>query len=334
MKISYIIALLGIVLMASCSKDDELFEGPPLNDLYGDFRVIDALEPSNANIDFANGETTYFTATFSATTAWELKITGLTSGAQKSIKGTSNELNAANATWNGSTTKFPMFKEEQCQVELYIPLDTTYLYDTISVVSTKVNEGLLLTDFENEIDPNWDIFTQSGADMSFNIVTDDAAPQGNAYYDMGGTVNWDWLIGMIEFPASAYGETTFALDENANNVYFNVLINVPEDISNALVLFQFREDENGDGTFNEGSEDMYSLQLEEDLEPGWQLISVKYSDLAALADGEPTTPNGNGVHNPDMLHKVSVLMLANPSSGYSQTLMDYLIFTEDAPLNP
>ena len=44
--------------------------------------------------------------------------------------------------------------------------------------------------------------------------------------------------------------------------------------------------------------------------------------------------DGNGVHNPDLLNKVSVLMLAQQGGGYSQTLMDYVIFTEDQPFKP
>jgi hypothetical protein len=37
---------------------------------------------------------------------------------------------------------------------------------------------------------------------------------------------------------------------------------------------------------------------------------------------------------PDRLQKVSVLMLANPSSGYSQLYLDYVVFTSNGPLQP
>lgn len=333
MKKLHIITLVLLLVGTACTRDDALFEGPALNDLYGDFHVITGLEASNTNVDFAAGETTFFTAQFSMLVDWQLKITGLTSGAQKIIAGQASELTVDNALWDGSTTEFPMFKAEDCEVELFIPSDTVYLYDTITVASPKVNEGFLITDFENGIDSNWDIFVQSGADMSFVIKSDDASPQGNSYYDMGGKVDWDWLIGMIEFPATAYGEPTFSLSSNPDNLYFNVLIYLPEGITNAMVLFQFREDDNEDGAFSDATEDMYSLELSE-METGWQLVSIKYSELVCLVNGEPGEPNGNGVHNPELLHKLSVLMLADPSSGYSQTLMDYLIFTENAPLNP
>ena len=104
---------------------------------------------------------------------------------------------------------------------------------------------------------------------------------------------------MIDFPASANGANNFGLSSNPNNIYFNVLLCVPEGISNEMVLIRFSEDENSDGTFDDSSEDLYSVQLE-DLEHGWQLVSIKYSDLECLVDGNASTPNGNGLHNPEL----------------------------------
>ena len=66
----------------------------------------------------------------------------------------------------------------------------------------------------------------------------------------------------------------------------------------------------------------------------WKLISVKYTDLVTLVNGAPGIPKGNKQHNPDRLLKVSLLHLANPTTGFSKSKMDYLIFTENAPLEP
>jgi hypothetical protein len=321
-----------IVLMASCSRD-KMIEGPLLSDLYGEFKITEDLDISNRDVDFAAGESTAFTAKFSAIADWQLTITGLTSGAKKIITGKSRDLTVDNASWDGSTSLFPMFGAEDCAVELSIPADTIFQYDTLTVLTPKVHEGFVVADFENGFDPDWLKFVQSGANMSFVIKTDANAPQGHSYYDMGGMVDWDWLIGMIEFPAVAYDAVTYPLNSNPDILYFNVLLYLPEGISNEVVLFQFREDENADGTFTDSNEDMYSLQIN-DLDPGWQLISIKYSDLQCLVNGSPTEPNGNGMKNPDKLNKLSVLMLANPNSGYSQVWMDYIIFTENTPLIP
>ena len=263
-----------------------------------------------------------------------MKIEGQSSGATKVITGKSKTLDELNAIWDGTTTVLPMFKNERCNAYLSLP-EEVYA-DTIigiTIDSTKTNEGFVVADFENGINPGWDIFKQSGGDMTFEIVNNDSAAERSHYYDMGGEVNFDYLIGYIYFPADAYGEPTFPLSPIPQNVYFNVMLNKPETITNEIILFQFVEDENGDGIFQEASEDMYSLELK-NIESYWQLISLPYSDLTALVNGAPSTPNGNGIHEPDKLLEVRTLFLADPSSGYSQTFMDYMIFTENEGLNP
>jgi len=332
MKHIFSILILATVL-SSCERDMST-EGPSLFDIYGDFSVKQALDVSNRSVDFAAGETTTFTAVFSKSVNWELTITGTTSGAQKLITGFSKELDYETALWDGSTTVFPMFKQEACSVELFIPSDSVTLTDSLAIKTVKTNEGLIIADFESGMNPNWTVFKQSGGDMSFNIINNGNA-EGDFYYDMGGEVNWDWLIGMIDFPASAYGNPTLSdLSDNADNVYFNVLLYLPDDLPNPpIVLFQFREDDNNDGVFNDGMEDMYSVEIK-DLELGWQLVSLKYSELGALVNGAPVNPNGNGIKNPNLINNISVLMLAQEGAGYSQVYMDYLIFTENEPLKP
>jgi hypothetical protein len=112
-------------------------------------------------------------------------------------------------------------------------------------------------------------------------------------------------------------------------------------VTNALLLIQFREDDNLDGQFNQSNEDMYALQCAaysvngaQTLQRGWNLISARYSDLVSIVNGQPSTPAGNNRLEPDRLQKVSVLMLANPSSGYSQLYLDYVVFTSNGPLQP
>lgn len=327
-----ILQLLSVLILVSCERDST-FEGPALSDLYGEFKILEDLDISNRNIEFEKGETVYFTAQFSKLADWEIKITGKTSGAQKIITGKSRIIDATNSVWDGSTTIFPMFRTEECDVELSFQDNSATSNDNLTIISAKINSGFVVADFENGINNGWVVFKQSGADMSFEISNEIPAAQGEFYYDMGGAVDWDWLIGMIDFPGSAYGNPTFPLNSNPDNVYFNVVLYLPDGITNALVLFQFREDDNQDGDFDDTAEDMYSLELKS-LHVGWQLISIKYSDLVTLVNGQPAEPNGNKIHNPERLWQVSTLMLADPNSGYSQVLMDYMIFTENTPLNP
>ncbi len=333
------------LLIISCERKTETL-GPDLSDIYGPFTVFEEFDVSKNTVDFSTGESINFSARFSKTVDWEVKIIGQTSGATKILTGKTKVLDETTARWKGSTTELPMFKTEKCNA--YIIIEDEGYADTIlniTINGTKVNDGFNVADFENGINPDWKIFKQSGANMSFFTVQSDTAAQADHYYDMGGEVTFDYLIGYIYFPADAYVDSAtnlpyerFPLSSNPGDVFFNVLLNVPEGINNEIVLFQLTEDDNEDGIFQESSEDMYSIELKHGgdagLQAGWQTISVRYSDLTALVNGAPATPNGNGIKEPHKLMEVRTLFLADPSSGYSQTFMDYMIFTENGPLEP
>lgn len=324
----------SLLLMVSCSKDNNSFDGPALNDIYGDFFIIDSLNVSNAAVDFSIGQTITCTAEFSKNVNWKLEITGAESGAKYIVEGFSRLLDATNATWTGSTTTLPMFRVENCNVLLTINDEVDSLTSSVDVLGTKTINGFVLDDFEGVLNPGWTTFIQSGADMSFIITDEEIAAQGNKYYNMAGAVDWDWLIGLIDIPASAYGTTTFPLNSNPNNVFFNVMLAKYPGITNSIVLFQFKEDDNGDGIYTVGSEDLFSLEVKLTGDDGWQLISSKYSDLPTLIDGVPADPIGNGIYEPEKLQMISVLMLANPVTGFAKAWMDLLLFTENEPFKP
>ena len=319
--------LLLLTILFSCRKDEiDIFEGPDLNDVYGEFTVITSLESSQPNVDFANGQTVYFTCEMSKVIDWQLTITGQTSGAEKLISGTSKYVDTNTSTWDGSTTNFPMFKSEVCNVMLTFNGESDTLNTSVTVDLPKVNEGFVIADFETGWNSGWTTFIQSGAGMDFNIKTDASAPNENSYYNMQGLVDWDWLTGLVDFNATAYGSTTIPLSDNGDNLYFNAIVYGDPGLPNSRVLFRFDEDENEDGSFNVSNEDQFGYEIIIQWE-GWKLITVKYSDMVGSGGG------GN-IHNPDKLNKVSVLHLADPASGMAKSGIDYLIFTENAPLQP
>ncbi len=319
-----------IVFAAGCDRVTET-EGPNLSDIYGEFTVLEDFKTSQADVDFSANETVYFTARFSTITSWTITIKSSTSDATKIIEGRSNLINEENGTWDGSTTVFPSFGTGACTVELWTEADSSKQNANVNVTGLRVPTGTVVADFESGINPGWTVFAQSGADMTFTIANDKPVPEGNNYFDMAGAVNWDYLIGLVDFPATAVGPNGFDRSSNPNESYFNAVLYRPDTLTNGIVLFQFKEDENGDGNFNDANEDMYALELK-DLDPGWQIVSIKYADLIALENGQPTTPRGNALHNPDKLHTLSCLFLANPATGYSQVLMDFVVFTNDGPL--
>jgi hypothetical protein len=333
MKNYLLLIILGWTLLACRKEEATKFDGPSLEDLNGAFVIINGLQASQDSVDFATGESVYFTAEVSKISPWKITITGQTSGAVKEITGLSSTIDVSKSLWNGSTTKFPIFKSEMCKVDLTFTNEPDKLTVYVKVLAPKLNAGFLISDFESGFNSGWTTFAQLGANMDFQIRSDVSAPEGESYYNMAGTVDWDWLIGLVNFKASAYGAPTFPLSSNPNNVYFNVMLYGEPGLTNTLVLFQFEEDENGDGAFTSTSEDMYSLQVTVDW-VGWKMVSVKYSDIPCLVNGSPAAPNGEGTHQSNKIRTINMLHLANPNSGFAKAKIDYMIFTENAPLNP
>lgn len=333
MKKYITLVLLGMIMLSSCHKKDNSIDGPNLNDVYGEFGVINTLGQNLDSVDFAVGQTAYFTAQMSKIIDWKITITGQTSGAVKEITGTGSSLTQATTTWLGETTYFPVFGTEICDVQLTFEGEDDTLTSTIKIIQSKLNPGFLISDFESGFNNQWTSYIQSGADMDFQIKTDASSPQGNSYYNMAGTVDWDYLIGYLYFGASAYGSPQMPITGNGDNTYFNIMIYGEPGSVNTILLFQFQEDDDLSGGFANSSEDTYSLEIPVNWE-GWKLYSVKYSDIPCLVNGQPSTPNGNGQHNPDRLNQVNMLHLANPVTGFAKTKVDYIIFTQNEPLKP
>jgi hypothetical protein len=334
MKTRIILITLIISSWVACRKDKSIIDGPSISETYSTFKIIEAFKADKSTVDFSAGEKVTFSASFNKSVSWKINVLGKTSKAQKTISGDGKFINVSNALWNGSTTKYPIFKAEECVATLSIKDVTDTFSLSITISQAKKIEGLMIADFEGGLNSAWTKFIQTGANMDFKVKTDSLAPQGAKYLNMAGTVNWDYLIGMIDYPATAYGgNNTLALDANPENVYFNCLIYGVPNTNQSSVLFQFKEDENADGTISATTEDEYDYEIKVDWE-GWKLVSLKYSDIATLVNGSPATPKGNGQHNPDKIGKISMLHLANPNDGFASTKIDMIVFTTGKPIEP
>ena len=80
--ISFIVLLFFLL---SCTKID--FEGPSIENLYGDFEIIKPLEIINRNPSFSNNEQVSFHSEFNKPVEWKITIQGLNTGAYKEITG-------------------------------------------------------------------------------------------------------------------------------------------------------------------------------------------------------------------------------------------------------
>lgn len=323
---------LGIVLLTSCKRDNKQFEGPSLQDLNGPFGMVKPFTANKTVVDFSKGETVSFAAEFTKLCNWTISIYGDLSKARKIISGKSRLIDAGNGVWNGTTTILPAFRAEPCRAVLKIEGVTDSFTLNIGVNGQRIPQGLMIADFESGLNPKWNTFIQSGANMDFKVKGDAFSVQGKNYLNMAGTVTWDWLIGLIDFPASAYGANTLSLSTIPEDVYFNCLIYGDPNVANpSRVLFQFKEDDNNNNVFDVTADDQFDKEIIVNWQ-GWKMVSVKYSDLIHLVNGQPAPNNGNNRHNPNRVVTISMLHLANPSMGAGSTKIDYLIFTEKTPL--
>ena len=329
------VIFLGILAL-SCERSKDP-EGPSLNDLYGPFKVLDGQEfkASNQNVDFSNGGTIHFTCGFSKQVEWTVTIRGVNSGATKVIEGFTAIIGEENSRWFGDITSLPMVKVEPCEVILTVEtLDTNYA-DTIGINVRGVRpiDGHLVTDFENGLNPGFTVFIQSGVPpMIFDTVVDPTSAEGNVCYEMSGEVPFADDLGNILMPVSSFTDTNFTLPENEEIVYFNFFGRKGPQVVNEIFVFQFMEDDDGNGSYNAGGDDLYEYVVggpNPGMSEEWGHFSIKYSDLVGAS------LNGNQEFDPDRLVQMRLLPISPPPDRLRiQTFVDYMIFTENAPLKP
>jgi hypothetical protein len=329
MKKLKFLVLLTPFFFTSCEK--EKIEGPSLNDLYGELIIMEPLQVIGDSADFSNNQTMHFTASFSKQIDWTIKIKGLNSSAVKIISGKSNVINQANSTWNGNSTQLPFFIAEDCDLELTFEMHDDTIYNQVNVQSAKIytNENtVLISDFENNFNPNFTGFFQSGCTKALTVG---GAGQKDKYLAQFGTCDWDWLIGYVDY-FSAHWYDQEGLINDPTKLYFNIMINGASTISdvsnlpNSLFKLEFYEDENEDDYHDASSEDRYDYEFDVNW-TGWRMISICYNDLIP-----PSSNAGDGVKEPSKIFKVRTLLLANPESGFAKADVDFLIWSFNAPI--
>jgi hypothetical protein len=224
------------------------------------------------------------------------------------------------------------------------------LRDTLNIVGTNSYEdGILVADFENGLPPDALVsWTSNIGFRTFDISNDDPL-LGNAYFKMGGKVNWDWPIGKLDLKLSLSSVTVPAEEFYINigilsdsiDIHTGQFINIM--ISESTLPF------NDDLTPNQvgqqladifdASDEVYKMKVPVDWH-GWRILSFPYSEFEELS------PGAAGIifnKNPNNISGIRIACQACPSSGANvncpenldkivRTDIDHIIFTEYSPL--
>ncbi len=181
-------------------------------------------------------------------------------------------------------------------------------------------------------------------DINGDTITTEIAGsiEGDKLYRMagqdgiyGGEDNSDYFIGGTGLAKGVYA----GMSSDPSDVYFNIYVYGTGDLNSKLVV-NFGEDDNLNGTFEEGKKaENYAIKEDEFTFGipvtwiGWKLVSVKYSDLTLSGDGAKAV-NGNKKLEPHKVKKVGFVLLSLAKGGKASVRFDFATFTMGKPFNP
>ena len=318
------------LLLAACGHDTDPFDGSFLIDRFGPFQLVDSLTVSAATVDFAGGQTVFFTATFNKRINWVVEITGQQSGAVKSITGFSSELGPDNAVWDGTTTKLPLFRVEPCVARLIIPEeDSLSMSVDVAVLSGRVYEGNVFADFE-AASPNI-VVRNFEFEFTPNTGVTDLVPaaQGQKSLLLQGTdgVVDNYFVGLIEVLAPITGSQYIPMPSNVpEDVHFNAFVYGTGD-PYTIAIFDFYSDSNNDGLYNPNVDRLFTTGNIPVTWRGWRQYSLKMSEL--------------GISEAQLAKLVAmrVVLISDNNSQPTPRVQvsfatDFLTFTKGQPLKP
>lgn len=285
-KILLLLSVFALVALSACDHDTDTFDGPGLVDRFGDFTLLEDLAISRSTVDFGAGETVTATARFNKRTNFVLTITGLESGAVKVIEGFDTELNIDNATWTGGTTDLPLFRLEDCTIELTIPEVPALTGQTanVEIVGAKIYEGAVFEDFEENFGGGDVEFGNFEFELTNNTGrrNDGNSGEGNWYYFFEGTDNVvpNFFVGLVNFNASATGQTYVPVPTTVpEDLYFNTFM-LSDGGPHGIAVIQFVYDSNDSGAFEDGTDQTFQLAGDFPLDwTGWRHINHTMADI-------------------------------------------------------
>lgn len=338
-KILLIPACLTGLLFTGCQKDDAI-EGPELNDLFGEFLIIESPVSDRDTVDFSAGETVNVKGKTSIRTPWVLRIKGLTSGAVKELTGNEKDLELV---WNGSITYAPFFRSgENVQVMIrWTEQQDSVIIDTIHIKGARpvppVN--LLIDDFETY--KYYETFSegQQSANNTVTLYQGVSAAVGQKYYVLAGNhiPGQNLFIcgaGINASTSQSSPNKYFSFGtQNPDHIYFNAFIYGYGDGNTSLGI-QFQEDDDLNGTYKASEEGSYGYSINIDW-VGWKLVSFPLSATTLSTAGGFGNIDGTGRKDMDRIISMQYILLATTDrQGPVRAGVDFAAFTYNFPFQP
>lgn len=322
-------------------------------------------------VDF-DADSVYLQATFNSVVTANIEITGLSSGAKRTMLVLDNKLDHTNSTWfgefdSGTTTFFRSGEEVEVSVSFY---NSELIFKNTMKIGKALSYGksanLILVDpresgnngFENTVSDPWWFDSNTARSHKGEAITqrrnDIAAPQGKYYMELTGKAP----SGGTYIGGSSYGSFSdgpdltkgkfYQLPSNPDSVWFNFYVyGESESITDLYVVFH--ESDAGTKSNGDPEDDAHVKGRDDGVQflqkfnhEGWKLFSYKYSDLPFATycipptDGSPGDGGGCGTksYDSDRIKVVSFSLQSEQKELPVSAKVDYCMFTIGKPFDP
>ncbi len=319
------ITLFSVFLSCKRDTDPNKF-GPETIIVSEDFTVTGfTVSPSNF-INLATQDA-YFNCTMSQRAEFKFVISGLLSGAVKTVSGAGQSIDILNSTWTGDSDNLNLFRSgEKCLVELSFHGAKKKYYDTITVTAeNSYPNTILINNFEgvffDKHGPNvaaygnyFDGGDSAKSDIKSDNTTKTCEGAQSVLFD-GVDVNKSFYIGgMYFFPAT----TTYSFaGYEPDSLYFNTYLYSYGDNSTNFVF-----------SYTETDGDIWTKQVSVD-GLGWTLLSLRLKDFT-----DSNLGLGNGILNLDKITGFNINLNAKTAGTRARANLDYIIVSYGRPFEP
>ncbi len=317
-----------LIIVWSCDRKDIV--GPEIGIASSNFSITTPFSASTSNADFSSTPVT-FSAQFNEKVTYTITITGEESGATKTITFLDDQIDPAEAIWDGSSNLI-FFRTETCNVELTVlGKEEPVASLSIDILVTKTESGVLVASFE-PANPNAVCgFFEEDALIACEKTDEIKMVEGDYGWKVAGIdLTGGQFIGLA-FTSPVPGKNSTSglyydvTTTDPDSVWFNIYIYGKGD-KNAGMYIKFMQDDNFDGQHTPNQENGFEYQIRDISHYGWKKFSVPYSSLT-VSGNQLFGGSGDRVHRPYRIVQIEYSIWSWKKNQPVQAIFDYPVFT-------